>query len=282
MAKRPVASPRYGHTGDHEVRLPVESSASAVSTAQFPHSVGGDHLLLDELQTRHRSYQRPIAAERKSLTSTSSTHSFPLQEHPIAYGASASPDCHVDAPQEPAILAILLQLQEQMKATQEEMKALQSNQQSTVPRSSADVAEAPRSSEIDLLRAENARLRNEALMRDLDVGPSLRDRSKNIPKVDIHDLQSSFATFLTHCKFLRLTSDADILDAALSAFCYQQFLWGILQKCQCCELEEVYLRVVPSDLSMSQDSVASFFCEDSLRCYHRGKQNPELPARRTA
>ena len=217
VAKRPVASPRYGHTGDHEVRLPVESSASAVSTAQFPHSVGGDHLLLDELQTRHRSYQRPIAAERKSLTSTSSTHSFPLQEHPSAYSASASPDCHVDAPQGPAILAILLQLQEQMKATQEEMKALQSNQQSTVPRSSADVAEASRSSEIDLLRAENARLRNEALMRDLDVGPSLRDRSKNIPKVDIHDLQSSFATFLDHCKFLRLTSDADILDAALGA-----------------------------------------------------------------
>jgi hypothetical protein len=71
--------------------------------------------------------------------------------------------------------------------------------------------------EMNKLKIENARFRNQSVMLTRDTRLPKYDRAKNIPKVDIDDLQSSFATFLTHCNILCLTSDADILDAALLA-----------------------------------------------------------------
>ena len=210
LAKQPVASPRAGpsYTGDHHmVSRPMESSAGAVSseTAHFPHSVGGDHLIFDELQTRHRSYQRPIAAPRQSSPSTESNASLCSQELRAA-------DRHDDAPtkhfnQDGATLSMLKQLQD-------EVQLLRQQQRSTTPRSSE--IEALRD-ELTTLRLENARVRNQSVLRDLGGSFSARDRTKNIPKVDANDLQSSFSTFLIHCKVLGITSDADILDAALVA-----------------------------------------------------------------
>ena len=69
------------------------------------------------------------------------------------------------------------------------------------------------------LRVENARLRSSGNSHRCNASQhrSTSNRSKNIPKVDINDLQSSFSTFLLHCKALKITSDADLFDAALVA-----------------------------------------------------------------
>jgi hypothetical protein len=93
-------------------------------------------------------------------------------------------------------MLLLQQMRSQDEQVKEQVKALQA--------------------EIDKLKIENAEFRNQSVVQTRD-SRSPHDRAKSIPKVDINDLQSTFTTFLVHCKVLNFTSDADVFDAALIA-----------------------------------------------------------------